>query len=145
MDSTKKQSLKTGSQQKRKLDDCSDDETHPVKIMNKTPDSFPKFIVLSSLNQEKPLTKRSPFLIQKTIEGTAGEVKKVTKMKNGSLLIEFFRQQQSKNLLSLTSVHDHPIAAAPHRPLNSSQGIVRDRDGDLSEMSEEEISWELIK
>ena len=112
-------------------------------MLNMTSDSFAKFIVLSSLDEEKPLTKMSPFAINKTIQATAGEVKKVTKMKNGSLLVECTRQQQSRNLLSLTSILENPISATPHRTLNSSQGIVRDRDRDLKDMSEEEICKEL--
>ena len=64
-------------------------------------------------------------------------------MKNGCLLIECCRQQQSKNLLSLTSISDLQISVSPHRTLNSCQGIIRDRDHDLAELSEEEISKEL--
>ena len=142
MSNTKNQN--SNSQPKRKLvDDSSEDEGHQVKMLNMTSDSFAKFIVLSSLDEEKPLTKMSPFAINKTIQATAGEVKKVTKMKNGSLLVECTRQQQSRNLLSLTSILENPISATPHRTLNSSQGIVRDRDRDLKDMSEEEICKKL--
>ena len=64
-------------------------------------------------------------------------------MKNGSILIECNRQKQSQNLLSLTTVLDIPVAASPHRTLNYSQGIIRDRDHDLSDLSEQEICNEL--
>ena len=64
-------------------------------------------------------------------------------MKNGCLLIECFRQQQSKNLLSLTSIADLQISVTPHRTLNSSVGVIRDRDHDLAELSEEQIVQEL--
>ena len=98
---------------------------------------------MKSLNEEKPLSKISPFVIHKTIQSVAGEVKKVSKLKNGSILIECTRQKQSQNLLSLTTILDVPIAASPHRTLNYCQGIIRDRDHDLSDMSEQEICVEL--
>ena len=128
---------------KRKLDESSDDDSVPTKVLNTNSDNFPKFIVLSSIDIEKPLTKISPFAINKTIQSVAGEVKKVSKMKNGNLLVECCRPKQSQNLLSLTSILDYQITASPHRSLNFSQGIIRDRDHDLSKMSEQEICEEL--
>ena len=47
-------------------------------------ESWPKFIVLSSKDPTKPLAKVSPFIIEKSIKGCAGDVKNVTKMKSGS-------------------------------------------------------------
>ena len=64
-------------------------------------------------------------------------------MKNGSLLVECIRKQQSQNLLSLTQILDIPITSSPHKTLKFCQGIVRDRDHDLPEMSEEDICSEL--
>ena len=134
----------TSSTQKRRLEpSSSDDESIPSKIVNRNPDSFAKFIVLTSLDKEKPLTKISPFAIQKTIQSVSGDVKKVTKMRNGSLLVECIKQKQSKNLLSLTSILDTPVSSTPHRTLNYCQGIVRNRDHDLADISEEEICQEL--
>jgi hypothetical protein len=47
----------------------------------------------------------SLFIIEKTIKGCAGEVKNVTKLRSGSLMIECFRKQQSLNLLALKHVN----------------------------------------
>ena len=47
------------------------------------------------------------------------------------------------NLLSLTQILDTLIASSPRKTLNFCQGIIRDRDHDLSEMSEEENCSEL--
>jgi uncharacterized alkaline shock family protein YloU len=41
----------------------------------------------------------SPFVIEKCIKSCAGEVKNVTKLKSGGLMIECQRKQQSLNLL----------------------------------------------
>ena len=78
-------------------------------------------------------------MVQKAIQGCAGEVKKVLKMKSGNLLIECFREQQSKNLMKMTKIGDQGVKPEPHMSLNYSQGIIRDRDRDLATMSEEDI------
>ena len=64
-------------------------------------------------------------------------------MKCGNLLIECFREQQSKKLLNLTRIGDHKVSAQPHTKLNFSQGIIRDRDKDLEGLSNEVICQEL--
>ena len=70
-------------------------------------------------------------------------MRNVTKMKSGSLLVECYRQQQSINLLSATTILETEISATPHRTLNYSKGIIRDRDRTLIELPEEEICQEL--
>ena len=47
--------------------------------------NFSKFIVLTSKDENKPLSKVSPFVLQKLIHGTAGSVHKVKKLRNGSV------------------------------------------------------------
>jgi hypothetical protein len=46
-------------------------------------------------------------------------------------------------LLALKHVNDINISASPHRTLNSSRGIIRYRDDDLSELTDAEICKEL--
>jgi hypothetical protein len=53
-----------------------------------------------SKDENKIITKLSPFILEKWLKSTVGEVRNVTKMKSGSLLVECYRQQQSINLLS---------------------------------------------
>jgi len=106
-------------------------------------DLFPKFIVLKSKEGLVPLTKLSPFVIEKSIKSCAGEVKNVTKMRSGGLMIECLRRQQSVNLLALKHIHNIEISSSPHRTLNSSRGIIRYRDDDLSELTDDEICHEL--
>jgi hypothetical protein len=47
------------------------------------------------------------------------------------------------NLLSATTILETEISATPHRTLNYSKGIIRDRDRTLIELPEEEICQEL--
>ena len=107
-------------------------------------DLFPKFIVLKSKEELIPLTKLSPLVIEKYVKSCAGEVKNVTKMRSCGLMIECQRGQQSVNLLALKQIHNIDISSSPHRTLNSSWGIIRYRDGDLSELTDDEIYHELV-
>ena len=62
---------------------------------------FQKFIVLCGTD-DKPISKISPFAIEKSIQSVAGTVANVTKMRSGNLLIETRTEQQSQNLLKMT-------------------------------------------
>ena len=108
-------------------------------MINLTSDNWPRFIVLTCKEEDKKLTTISPFVIHKFIQGICGEVKKVTKMRSGNIMVECSRPAQAKNLLSAEHILDTPISASPHKSLNSSQGISRDRDRDLAIFSEQEI------
>ena len=105
--------------------------------------NFQRFIVLKSNEGLIPLTKLSPFVIEKCITSCAGEVKNVTKLKSGGLMIECQRRKQSLNLLSLKQIHNIAISSTPHRILNTSRGVIRYRDEDLDDLSDEEICEEL--
>ena len=147
MASPKKQATSSSEKYKRNIS-CSesDDQDAPAssKRQNTTNDSWPKFIVLSSKDATRPLTKVSPFVIAKTIKGvTGGDVPKVTKLRSGNLLVECAKQQQAKNILTISSILEVPVSAEAHRSLNRSQGIIRDRDRNLADLSEQEICSEL--
>ncbi|XP_067656365.1 uncharacterized protein [Haliotis asinina] len=104
-------------------------------------DSWARFIVIEA-EDHLPI-KLNPFAISKAIHGHCGEVKNVTRLRSGSLLIECVRKQQSLNLLSITKFANIPVIVSEHRTLNSCRGIVRDRTRSLSGMSEQEITDEL--
>ena len=104
---------------------------------------WPRYIVLSPLDDKEPLTKLSPFAVEKGIQGKFGTVHKVTKMRSGSLLIEATRAAQARNILDTTKFLDIEVKATPHRSLNSSKGVIRDHGRDLYDMSEADIVMEL--
>ncbi|XP_048237115.1 uncharacterized protein LOC125372118 [Haliotis rufescens] len=114
----------------------SDDDVSPIVA-----DSWPRFIVIASAD-DTPL-KLNPFAISKGIQSACGEVKNVTRLRSGSILVECARRQQSINLLGLKQFVNIRVAVSVHNTLNSSRGIIRDRSRCLSEMSEEEIVTEL--
>ena len=114
-----------------------------INLNEKVKENWSKFIVISSENKDKSVTKISPFALNKTLIATAGTLKNVTKMRSGDILVECTRQQQAVNLLKLKKILELPVSVTPHRSLNSSKGIIRDRGKDLSDLSEEEICAEL--
>ncbi|XP_071086597.1 uncharacterized protein [Haliotis cracherodii] len=115
----------------------SDDDVSTSQTSN----SWARFIVVESRNQ-LPL-KINPFAISKAIEGICGEVKNVSRLRSGSLLVECARRQQAINLLKCTSFANTEVVVSEHRTLNSSRGIIRDRACCLAEMSEDDILEEL--
>ena len=79
------------------------------------------------MNQKKPITSLSPFVIEKQIESTIGTLKSVRKLKNQTLLVETSRKTQTENLLKMKTFFNLPVTVSEHHTLNSSKGIIRDR------------------
>ena len=104
-------------------------------------DDWPRFIILTSANSEKPIGKLSPFAIHKGILGIAGVVKDVKKLRSGDILVECAKKAHAENLLRATALAGVGMKASPHWSLNSSKGVIRTRD--LGDMDEEEIASEL--
>ena len=102
---------------------------------------FPRFLLIESTVQDQPLSKLSPFVIQKVLVSTAGPPKSVKKLSSGSLLIEVEKPKHAENLLKLTHFFQIPAKCSPHVSLNTSRGIIRCPD--LAGVSEEEIVHEL--
>ena len=98
---------------------------------------------MTPVNENEPLTKLSPFAVEKAILGRFETVKKVTKIKSGSLLIEASRAKQSRMIRDTTNFLNIDVRATPHRSLNSSKGVIRDHGRDLYDMSEADIVMEL--
>ena len=115
-----------------------DEDTQPNPDVN-----MPKFIVLKPTYPEQPLTKLSPFAVEKSILGRYGTVKQVKKLKDGSLLIEVTKNIQSRLLLETQTFLGIEVDAEAHRSLNISKGVIRDYHQDLRDMTEEEIKNEL--
>ena len=124
------------SRKRIRANDSSDDESqHEDDVIEFDPNwnlIWPRFIVLSPVNEAQPLTKLSPFAVEKHIYGKFGTVNKVTKMRSGSLLIEATRPKQARIILDTTSFMDIEVKATPHRSLNTSKGVFETTDGTCS-------------
>ncbi|XP_076312914.1 uncharacterized protein LOC143226182 [Tachypleus tridentatus] len=79
----------------------------------------------------------SPFFIQKRLEGLAGSPKSVKKLRSGDILVETSTSQHSELILHSKAIGDIPIEVIPHATLNSSGGVIVERD--LKNIPESEI------
>ena len=133
------------SRKRIRTNDSSDNESHDSDE-EYDPDwthAWPRYLVLAPVDDSQPLTKLSPFAVEKSIQGKYGTVKKVTKMKSGSLLIEASRASQSRMIRDTKTFMDIEVKGSPHRTLNTSRGVIRDHGRDLYDMSDTDIIYEL--
>lgn len=100
-------------------------------------DSWPRFLVIHSLDESKPLSSLSPFALFKGVIGLAGEPKKMTKLASGDFLVEVEKETHSRNLRQAKSIVNIPISVIPHKSLNTCKGIIRCRE--ITTCSEDEI------
>ncbi|GFX08440.1 uncharacterized protein TNCV_3269291 [Trichonephila clavipes] len=77
-------------------------------------DSFRYFI----LKTPATFTNVSPFLIEKAITGSIGEVKSIRKMHSGDLFLEVSSSNQATALIKLQKLAHLDITVAPHSNLN---------------------------
>ena len=89
---------------------------------------WPRFVVVEGTNPDKPLSKLSPWAIQKGFEGISPSITNVKRMgkKSGAYLVECPDEKASKQLLARnwTIFVDRKVKITPHRTLNSSKGVV---------------------
>ncbi|GBL91503.1 hypothetical protein AVEN_13703-1, partial [Araneus ventricosus] len=83
----------------------------------------------------------SPFLVEKAIIATVGEVKTTKKLRSGYLLVEVHSRKQSQQIVKLKTFSNIPITVSPHAFLNSSKGVIT--CGELLNVPTEEILKEL--
>jgi hypothetical protein len=79
----------------------------------------------------------NPFYIQKALDSIAGKVKNASRLKNGTLLVEIFNENQADLLLKANLLGSHPIRVERHTSLNSSRRVAK--TDSLDGMSDEEI------
>ena len=90
--------------------------------------NLPEFIIIQP-DGEKQLTS-NPFMTAKVIQGIAGEVKAVKRLRNGDILVHCALSSHALNLLQLKAFAGIPCKVSPHLSLNSSNGIIR--QGEMS-------------
>ncbi|GFU65610.1 uncharacterized protein TNCV_635331 [Trichonephila clavipes] len=74
------------------------------------------------------MSQKSPFAIQKAIQGISGELKSVKKLRSGDLLIETSSALQTKSLLLTKTFLDCTLTVNLHRSLNSCRGVISETD-----------------
>ena len=136
-----------GSNRRKRTKQCSESDISDVNESTQPPTTstkdtssqhFPRFILVESKEENKPVTSLSPFVIQKVIQSIAGEPENIKKLhRSNQLLIEVSKKAHAENLLRAQTFHDLKVRVYPHTSLNSSKGVIRCPE--LGNCSEEEI------
>ena len=69
---------------------------------------FPRFLLIESTIPEQPLSKLSPFVIQKVLLSVAGPPKSVKKLSSGTLLVEVEKPKHAQNLMKIKHFFNIP-------------------------------------
>ena len=104
-----------------------------------TNSSFSCFFLIETVVPEEPLTKLSPFVVQKVLVSVAGSYKFVKNLNSGALLVE--KPKDAESLSKINRFHLTPAKCTPRGSLNKSRGIIRCPD--LAGVSEDEIVVQL--
>ncbi|MES9951107.1 MAG: hypothetical protein ABW118_19285 [Candidatus Thiodiazotropha sp.] len=129
----------TQSQAKRQTQSAS--QLQSTSQMPPTSTMTSRFLVVSSLEENRSISSLSPFVIYKNIKAIAGEPKSVKTLRSGDLLIECERESHIKNLLGTTTFFGIKCQVKLHATLNSSKGILRCQS--LKDSSDEHILEEM--
>ena len=76
------------------LDSSTSDEESMKNSKNMSTENWPRFLIIEPIS-EAPLNSLSPFAVHKALQGLAGELKSVKRIKNGRLLVECNKQNHS--------------------------------------------------
>ncbi|CAL1296087.1 unnamed protein product [Larinioides sclopetarius] len=82
----------------------------------------------------------SPFLVNKLIISTIGEVADIKKLRSGDLLIETNSKKQATTLSKLSTLGTWPVSVSLHKTLNVSRGVISEQT--LVQHSDNELQEE---
>ncbi|GBN23781.1 hypothetical protein AVEN_104391-1 [Araneus ventricosus] len=109
---------------------------------NSSTSNFPTFFLIKRVStSDESFHSVSPFLVEKAITGSIGDVKSTKKLRSGDLLVEVQSRKQSQQIVKLKQFSTIPITVSPHASLNSSKGVIT--CGELLNVPTEEILKEL--
>ena len=84
---------------KRLRDNDQDSDSDYENERSYNCNNWPRFLVMESSNDDLPLSKLSPFAIQKGFQAVAGTLKSIKRLRDGSFLVECGKRAQAQNLL----------------------------------------------
>ena len=106
---------------------------------------YERWFVVQSVDSDHPVSKFSPFILDKAIRNTLGSVKTVRRL--GGFLLEVASAIQSHIVNELDNLAGWPVTASPHRTLNTCKGVIRrsalvdcDKQETLKELKPQGIS-----
>ena len=108
---------------------------------------YDRWFVVQSVDTGHPISKLSPFILDKAIHSAVDAVKTVRRLRNGDFLLEVTSAVQSCIVSKLDNLAGCPVTASPHRTLNSCKGVIRcgplvdcDKQDTLSELKPQGVS-----
>jgi len=127
-----------GNTKKRKVQQTSldfendfDSDTEDTVV-----EMWPRFLVVHSKDESRPVTRLHPFLVGKTLQAAGGKVE-ASRLRSGDLLLKSQSKRQSENLLKLKKIGETEVEVTPHRTMNTSRGVIRDEA--LAELDDKEL------
>jgi len=106
-----------------------------------------RFFVIHSSDEGDPISKLSPFAIDKSLKCKIGTLNTNRKLRSGDILVELSSSSQIQAITKLKHIMDRPVTATPHKTLNSCKGVIRcrklvdcDRDEALNELKSQNVS-----
>jgi len=82
----------------RDIDQDLDSDSENKRSYNSY-NNWPRFLVVESSSDDLPLSKLSPFTVQKGFQEVAGTLKSIKRLRDGSFLVECGKKVQAQNLL----------------------------------------------
>ena len=76
---------------------------------------YDRWFVVQSVDSKQPVSKLSPFILDKAIRSAVGSVKTVSRLRNGDFLLEVTSAVQSRIVNKLDNLAGCPFTASPHR------------------------------
>ncbi|XP_055926917.1 uncharacterized protein LOC129958449 [Argiope bruennichi] len=111
----------------------------PVQSTTNYFDRF--FVVTRKSESNETFQTVSPFLVQKAVTATVGEVTSIKKMRSGDLLVEVNSRKQAQQMQKLKALASISISVKPHNSLNMSKGVIT--CGELLNIPVDEIVHEM--
>ena len=108
-----------------------------IKLINAS--AGEKFLQMKRNDGSLNMDKVSPFMLKKCIDGIAGVVNDISKLRDGSVLIHTKNAKQASKLVQLVQINDQiHVNVTEHERLNSSKGVIF-RCFCLMDMTDEEV------
>lgn len=87
-----------------------------------------KFLIISHADPDQDLNKLCPFIVMKSLEGYTSNLQSISKLRNGTLLIETKDQKQTAILYKAETLGPVKINVKDHPTLNTTRGTIFSHD-----------------
>ena len=107
------------STSKRMRQDDTDDDADAPKTT-----SWPRYLLMTGSDILKPLTKLSPFVLWKGVQGIADKSVIVKRLFSGDVLLQVSKQIHSEAFLACTNFADFPVTVTSQSHSTVAKGLL---------------------